>query len=94
MGAMFGGVPGAIIGGVIGTVYGSMTGYLDAKEAERDAKREQIQREIDERGAVADELKQIRELMQNSESGVYIDSDRVGTSLLKGAAMVKPSYNI
>ena len=85
---------GTAIGAAIGGLYGGVTGYLDQKEAEREAKREQIQKEIDQRGAVADELKQIRELMQNSESGVYIDSDRVGTSLLKGAAMVKPSYNI
>lgn len=85
---------GTAVGAAIGGLYGGITGYLDKQEAARDAKRAEIQKEIDERGAVADELKQIRTLLAESESGVYIDGDRVGTSLLKGASMPKASYEL
>lgn len=97
MGAMIGSVIPVIgtgVGAAIGALYGGVTGYLDKQEAAREAKREQIQKEIDERGAVADELRQINKLLSEAESGVYIDGDRVGMSLLKGASMPKASYEL
>lgn len=97
MGAMIGSVIPVIgtgVGAAIGALYGGVAGYLDKQEAAREARREQIQKEIDERGAVADELKQIKTLLAESESGVYIDGDRVGMSLLKGASMPKASYEL
>ena len=97
MGAMMGSIIpvwGTAVGAVVGGVYGGVTGFIDKREAAREAKREQIQKEIDERGAVADELKQIKTLLAESESGVYIDGDRVGMSLLRGASMPKASYEL
>lgn len=94
LGLMVGGVPGAIIGGAIGGVAGYISGYMDKKESEREARRAEIQKEIDQRGAVADELKQIRELMANGETSVYMDGDRVGTVLNKGAALNLTAYQI
>lgn len=96
-GAMIGSVIpgiGTAAGAIIGAGYGAITGFLDAQEAKREARREQLQKEIDERGAVADELKQIKTLLAEQESGVFIDGDRVGMSLLKGASMPKATYEL
>ena len=96
-GAMIGSiipVIGTGIGAAVGGLIGGVSGFLDKQEAARQAKREKIEKEISERDAVADELRQIKTLLAESESGVYIDGDRVGMSLLKGASMPKASYQL
>ena len=99
MGAMIGSmipipVVGTVVGAAVGGLYGGITGYLDKQEAAREAKRAQIQKEIDERGAVADELKQIKDLMKNSETGVYIDGMKAGTALTAGASLNYTAYQL
>mgnify|MGYP005989107177 CR=1 FL=1 len=91
---MIAGPYGALIGGAIGGLIGSMTGYLDQQEATRQAKRDQIQKEIDERGNVAQELRMLRKVMEEKDTTIEMDSGQVGKMLNKGAAMHKSLYTL
>ena len=97
MGASFGmiaGPYGAAAGAVLGAVYGGITGYLDKQEAQRESKRTQIQKEIDERGAVAEELRMLRRVMEEKDTTIQMDGTQVGKVLTKGVAMHRTLYDI
>ena len=91
---MIAGPYGALAGGLIGGLYGAFTGYLDKQEAQRDARREQVQKEIDERGAVAQEMRLLRQVMESKDTTIQMDGGQVGKMLNKGSAMYKTLYEI
>ena len=77
MGSMFG-LPGAGVGAAIGLVYGSFTGYLDAKEAEREAKREEYENRRAEMDPIAKEIKLMRQALDGRETSIEMDGHMLG----------------
>ena len=96
-GAMIGSVipgVGTAAGAIIGAGYGAITGFLDAQESKREAKREQAQKEIDQNGAVAEELRMLRSVMESKNMVIEMDGMQVGKGLTKGASLIANNYNL
>ena len=96
-GAMIGSVIpgiGTAAGAIIGAGYGAITGFLDMQEAKRVAKSEQIQKDIDQRGAVAEEIRALRKVMEEKDTTINMDSSQVGKALNKGSAMYTNLYTV
>lgn len=76
-GSMFG-LQGAAVGAAIGGLYGLATGYLDAKEAQREAKRQEYEERRSMQDPLVKELQMMRKALDNSGTTINMDGQMLG----------------
>lgn len=76
-GSMFG-LQGAAAGAAIGGLYGLATGYLDAKEAQREAKRQEYEERRTMQDPLVKELQLMRRALDNSGTTINMDGQMLG----------------